>query len=137
MKCPQCLENFGAADSDKPTLHECLFCEGVWVPRCSIEQILGDRGAASEFGKMQTLLVGSVRSASRKCPQCSNEFLNAATVKGVEIDLCQKCHGVFFDKGEMQWILGGLGRSEGVSQGATAWAVTEGLIWALLLGGSR
>ena len=39
-----------------------------------------------------------------KCPNC-NETLVMADRKGVEIDYCPKCRGVWLDKGELDKII--------------------------------
>lgn len=39
-----------------------------------------------------------------KCPHC-NELLSMAERKGVEIDFCPKCRGVWLDRGELDKII--------------------------------
>ena len=35
-----------------------------------------------------------------KCPKCRQHEMNVETHKGVEIDRCPVCHGLFLDRGE-------------------------------------
>ena len=38
------------------------------------------------------------------CPQCTNVQLKIADRKGVEIDYCPDCGGIWLDKGEIEAI---------------------------------
>jgi uncharacterized protein len=40
-----------------------------------------------------------------KCPKCWKTEMESKTYKGVEIDRCPDCKGIFFDKGELESIL--------------------------------
>ncbi len=40
-----------------------------------------------------------------KCPKCENELLQATKVRGVEVDRCPECHGVWFDERELPRLL--------------------------------
>ncbi|RKX45284.1 MAG: hypothetical protein DRP64_04925 [Verrucomicrobia bacterium] len=42
------------------------------------------------------------------CPVCNNSRLNTAIYESQEIDYCQKCGGIWFDKGELFAIVNGL-----------------------------
>ena len=39
------------------------------------------------------------------CPKCQEEPLNRTTIDGVEVDLCAKCRGVWFDERELTLLL--------------------------------
>lgn len=40
-----------------------------------------------------------------KCPQCKDKDLVMSERKGVEIDYCPECRGIWLDKGELDKIL--------------------------------
>ncbi|MDX1604887.1 MAG: zf-TFIIB domain-containing protein [Candidatus Competibacterales bacterium] len=40
-----------------------------------------------------------------KCPACSNQDLKIAERKGIEIDFCPQCRGVWLDRGELDKII--------------------------------
>ncbi|XZE34092.1 zf-TFIIB domain-containing protein [Pirellulaceae bacterium SH501] len=53
-----------------------------------------------------------------KCPSCSDSQLLIAERKGIEIDYCPHCRGVWLDRGERdKFIL----QSEASSRGETHW----------------
>ena len=39
-----------------------------------------------------------------KCPKCSG-ILEHELVNGVALDRCERCQGLWFDKGEMEWLV--------------------------------
>lgn len=40
-----------------------------------------------------------------KCPKCDNRDLASATVRGIEVDRCTGCHGIWFDAAELATLL--------------------------------
>ena len=38
----------------------------------------------------------------RECPECETVKLSATSVRGVEIDHCPRCRGIFFDRNELK-----------------------------------
>ena len=40
-----------------------------------------------------------------KCPKCDNRQLAAATVRGIEVDRCPHCDGIWFDVKELGALL--------------------------------
>ena len=41
----------------------------------------------------------------RKCPRC-NIFMQLLNVRGIEIDVCPRCMGIWFDSSELDKVLG-------------------------------
>jgi Zn-finger nucleic acid-binding protein len=39
---------------------------------------------------------------ARPCPLCENELLRPLRVAHVEVDTCSRCHGLWFDRGELE-----------------------------------
>ncbi|RKH05237.1 hypothetical protein D7V97_24280 [Corallococcus sp. CA053C] len=39
---------------------------------------------------------------ARSCPVCPSQPLNAVQASDVEVDLCPRCHGLYFDRGELE-----------------------------------
>lgn len=40
-----------------------------------------------------------------KCPKCENVGLASQVVSGIEVDCCPQCHGIWFDKTELEHLL--------------------------------
>lgn len=48
-----------------------------------------------------------------QCPRCSNVLLNEIAKAGVLVDLCDTCHGMWLDRGELEKIARRLRELEG------------------------
>lgn len=42
------------------------------------------------------------------CPNCDSDMI-VVEHEGLELDYCINCHGIWFDKGELDWLLESLG----------------------------
>ena len=40
-----------------------------------------------------------------KCPKCEDIALQKAVVRGVEVDQCERCRGVWFDENELSRLI--------------------------------
>ncbi len=40
------------------------------------------------------------------CPKCRTEPMKPESYEGIEVDRCQACKGLFFDRGELKGMLG-------------------------------
>ncbi|WNG37073.1 hypothetical protein F0U61_27895 [Archangium violaceum] len=58
-------------------------------------------GASRVSGKGSASSNLRVRMA-RHCPLCENEPLRPLRVSDVEVDTCPRCHGLWFDRGELE-----------------------------------
>jgi ribosomal protein L31 len=77
---------------------------------------LEDRGKALEneyfrrkeqelIEKMKAhLAVENAKSLEIKCPKCDGTLMEAA-YENINIDICNKCHGVWFDAGELAQVI--------------------------------
>ena len=77
---------------------------------------LGDRGKALEneyFRKKEQELIEKMRGrlsaqnakdAGMKCPRCDGRLFET-DYEQIKIDVCDKCHGVWFDPGELAQVI--------------------------------
>jgi len=86
----------------------CSACRGLWLPGATVEKALG------HVADSKHVAVGATAAASPlACPE-DGASMAALKYRGVEVDLCPQCHGVWLDRGELQHVttgtaLGGLG----------------------------
>ncbi|PUB74052.1 MAG: hypothetical protein DBP03_11840 [gamma proteobacterium symbiont of Ctena orbiculata] len=139
MDCPRCIEKMEETTSKGIITHTCFYCNGTWINSESLKIILEREN--------NTLLLNDLKSSfetlkttnkDRNCPECKNQQLFQITVRGVELDLCPECIGVFFDEGELKKLLPALD-NKSKETGVGSYLAGEGLFWAIiafLLGGS-
>ncbi len=77
---------------------------------------LEDRGKALEneyfrqqeqelIAKMKTKLTGEAKNAShRDCPKCDGKLVET-DYENIKMDVCNTCHGVWLDAGELAQVL--------------------------------
>lgn len=75
-------------------IRRCPRCGGVWVPSETVVAVLGS-------------IPKSVRRLTRATRSCPDDYtpLSVLKHKGVAIDLCQSCGGVWLDRGELDQLL--------------------------------
>ena len=71
----------------------CVGCSGLWLP-----------AGAFHAGVGHVSVTGRGRPSGLSCP-ADGQALTALSHRGIEVDVCGRCGGVWFDRGELQKIL--------------------------------
>jgi Zn-finger nucleic acid-binding protein len=87
----------------------CLACQGVWLDRGELQNIVGDNASELEErlrGKRQT----SPKSKSKRlCPRCDGRLVEFIVDTGqgepLSLDRCPRDHGFWFDGNELETYL--------------------------------
>jgi Zn-finger nucleic acid-binding protein len=104
MKCPRDSQDLSVQDSEGQTGYVCAACDGRWLPLRYIESIKYWRTWFSDTEFAKRLHEATQRQTTLQCPaKCGS--LSAAFFHSIEVDWCQRCHGVWFDKGEFRKTL--------------------------------
>ncbi len=97
IRCPrdgEMLRRFFVAGlAGGVSVESCTSCLGMWVDDEEVTRLLGRRHAA-ELGR--TAPEGDSRIA---CPRC-RVGLKSLVYRGIVVDVCVLCGGVWFDEGE-------------------------------------
>ena len=84
----------------------CEICHGVWFGREQLLHFLKNGTSAKALPRRKVFTGKIQRSASQcLCPSCKNQELSVKIIDGVEIDLCNRCQGIWLDAGELDLIL--------------------------------
>ena len=86
---------------DGHKINTCPECAGLWIPGKLINQLVGP-------GKRK-ILAGLCKEhlASLACPH-DGWGLGEATIRGVTVDFCPNCHGLWLDSGELKALQKGV-----------------------------
>ena len=132
MDCPRCIEKLSVARYGGVKVDECLYCEGVWLPERSLVRVLAQCDGSPTLPEIQASFGATHNSGTnRHCPECVTEELTQVFVQNVELDLCKKCGGLFFDEGELKRLLPFLEKSNDGLEVAGGLAV-EGAFWVIV-----
>ena len=106
LHCPRCQEKMATTSCNGIDTHACLYCNGVWINGNSLDILLNkENNPPAKSALLTAFKTQSDNKANRYCPGCEHEKLYQITSHGVELDLCQKCNGLFFDEGEIKQVL--------------------------------
>ncbi|MBK8267047.1 MAG: zf-TFIIB domain-containing protein [Planctomycetes bacterium] len=92
-----------AVELDGIEVDHCLHCLGTWLDRGEIEMIALRAGTAASDYELRLNPAKSPKSDDRRCPRC-RQVLHQVMIDhaiGLEIDVCPKRHGEWFDQGEI------------------------------------
>ena len=113
MNCPRDGSALAKAEILGTELDKCHTCDGLWCDRGELERLrdakLPEVEAAIErkYGDPKPSK-GEVAGHMR-CPRCGDARLLSyryTYVAPVTIDRCERCHGIWLDKGELRAITG-------------------------------
>src|SRR4029077_21293919 len=83
----------------------CPKCGGLWLDRGEITRAA--KLPETELARLRTLLTGASgpppvpTENMAPCPACPGS-LSEVMLGAVHVDYCEKCHGLFLDRGELQ-----------------------------------
>jgi Zn-finger nucleic acid-binding protein len=104
MNCP--VDQTPLTQSERSTLKlaTCTQCHGLWIPRETLKQAFTSR-QKTEFVETAVIPPKPTQATSvRRCP-CCHSPLAARWLHGIEIDVCEPCHGLWLDAGELKQII--------------------------------
>ena len=108
MICPACREEMIVAEYGKIELDICSHCDGVWFDAEELSLLLGTLHL--DLDGLGRPAAKKTAEAVRKCPYCRKKMqkIVLGPSHGVMIDRCIKGHGLWFDGGELDAIVGAL-----------------------------
>ena len=117
--CPVCREPMVAFELEGVEIDRCLGCGGTWLDAGELEMLTELAGVpAGELSRA----VGAelkTRRTRRRCPRCPRHLreFRVGVEPEVEVDRCPSGHGLWFDRGEMESVIGSFAVGE---EGAVA-----------------
>jgi Zn-finger nucleic acid-binding protein len=103
--CVKCNSILDRATFQGLEVDLCPKCGGLWLDRGEITRAA--KLPEQELGRLRTLLTGSKGPPPvptqniAHCPACPGN-LAEMLLGAVHVDYCNKCHGIFLDRGELQ-----------------------------------
>lgn len=108
MDCPICKnEPMIVLELNQVEIDYCLSCKGIWLDAGELELLLGSSMETMEF--LNSFTVDNLtKEKKHKCPVCNKkmEKILVAGNRNVRVDKCKYKHGIWFDSGELEDILG-------------------------------
>ena len=108
MNCPTCKNAMITLELAEIEIDHCTNCGGIWLDAGELEILLAE--AEDTHQLLNSFKEDkSLREKLRRCPICDKKMqkiLVGTSKFSVLIDKCRRGHGLWFDKGELNDILG-------------------------------
>lgn len=137
IACPKCIAPLVLKEAEGHIGFRCAQCDGLWLPGkylASLQHIYTFN--ADDF---RTHLAGTRTPAPQAapCPSCG-QYLAVSRLKDIELDWCERCGGVWFDKSELTRLVTyqhQLTRGQKIAMGALDGVQVVALLMGLFSGG--
>lgn len=100
MKCPKCNDPLVLKSAEGHMGFVCKKCYGIWLPTKYLESLKYNQ--AFNLSNFKSILSANkiTKIESKVCPTCGTS-MSASVADDIEIDWCNRCGGVWFDKFEL------------------------------------
>lgn len=105
LECPKCYGKLRIYRSkENAKLCKCIKCSGVWLNKSELEAIVKNKEDLEKFNKVGLMYC---EGSKLRCPKCKQTCMEVGRFPGtnIVIDKCMKCHGLYFDQGELKNLL--------------------------------
>jgi Zn-finger nucleic acid-binding protein len=102
MKCLNCNNITEISDYKKITNYFCPGCQGYWVPGEAIIKLSKQKRLKVE--QLKAIHAANDNTRGLICPTDKTN-LKTLKARGVEIDVCPDCLGIYFDKDEINQLV--------------------------------
>jgi Zn-finger nucleic acid-binding protein len=103
LHCPHGGHGLSIRDIEGHVGYFCSECRGAWLPRNYLQSIGLERHFSVE--RFESLLAEQpLLPTELQCPKHCGD-LKCCHIKGVDLDWCPVCRGVWFDRGEIAKLL--------------------------------
>lgn len=107
LSCPWCSAPMRSGPPPKSAVATCYECWGLWIDTKALREASGGHSARGRLGQAADALdAEQAETAGILCPACPDTRLLVQKIRGVEIDWCPGCRGIFLDKGEREQLVG-------------------------------
>ena len=113
MLCPVCKVPAIVVEYNEIELDYCTNCHGVWFDAGELELLLESAGLGGTEAFLDSVLgagAAGTPEKKRRCPICNLKMKKAFVDRpsGTLVDICPDEHGIWFDGGELERLLGSL-----------------------------
>ncbi|MCP4179383.1 MAG: hypothetical protein GY756_16615 [bacterium] len=105
MKCQRCDVEFKQREIQGIKVEYCPVCGGVFLHHGELGKITHKTAGDIEYASIENL--DSKKLFGLNCPLCKDEELikiNFVSYSDIYLGYCQKCKGIWLDKGELELI---------------------------------
>lgn len=102
--CPRDRTKLVAQKQKDVTVDACPKCQGIYLDKNELKKLSGD----ADLNKYLRDMVGYDVDSQLICPSCGG-LMDMEAVRGVEVEVCLTCFGLWLDAGELEALVGAKG----------------------------
>jgi Zn-finger nucleic acid-binding protein len=102
--CPRDHTKLVAETHKDVTVDACPKCKGIFLDKNELKKLSGD----ADLNKYLRDMVGYDVDSQLICPSCGG-LMDAEHVRGVEVEVCTTCFGLWLDHGELDALVAAKG----------------------------
>jgi Zn-finger nucleic acid-binding protein len=107
IACPKCVGPLQFGADPRGPVGTCYDCWGLWIDTPHLEKLREQYPVATPLYRATTRLRSEKADPSELlCPFCADQRLVQQVLRGVELEWCPSCRGIFLDKGERERLVG-------------------------------
>lgn len=107
MNCPFCKKPMITLEMGDVEIDYCVGCRGIWLDRGELELLMDAPEKADQLLRSFRQDATSTERP-RRCPICDKRMAKILVGQGhppLTIDRCERDHGLWFDRGELEEVL--------------------------------
>ena len=102
MKCPKCHTEMVTKNYEGIEVDRCPSCEGIFLDPGELEHIDSKNlGQLMDMPKDPDDAMDVMDGMPAFCHKCENSMMKLKGAGDITFDWCDKCEGMFFDRGEL------------------------------------
>jgi Zn-finger nucleic acid-binding protein len=107
LRCPKCADAMHSGGGNQGPVFSCYGCWGLWVDTSALSETEEQYPAGNRLhAALQELDVSEMETTRLQCATSCGGGLLAVHCRGVAIEFCSECGGVFLDRGEREKLTG-------------------------------
>lgn len=103
--CPRDRTKLVAEKHKDVTVDACPKCKGIFLDKNELKKLTGD----ADLNKYLRDMVGYDVDSQLLCPSCGG-LMDLEAVRGVEVEVCLTCFGLWLDAGELEALVAAKGK---------------------------
>ncbi|HPN84907.1 MAG TPA: zf-TFIIB domain-containing protein [Victivallales bacterium] len=105
MLCPECDKEMLVIEFNDIQVDWCPDCGGTWLDEGELELICGPSNLNDPI--INSFKNSKGTAGKRACPVCPEKMhvVQVQTEPPIDLDICPRKHGIWFDKGELEKML--------------------------------
>jgi Zn-finger nucleic acid-binding protein len=106
LACPKCVGPLRFAGEPRGPIATCYDCWGIWIDTPYLTTLREKYPIGNTLYKAtEQLKPDEAEATDLLCPACTDGKLVRQKIRGVELEWCDSCRGIYLDQGERERLL--------------------------------